>query len=104
MMMMMMMMTRNISFFGKVVIGSADLGYTRKWVTLGNMGHTRKMGHTGTNGSHLETWVTLGKMGHTWKHGSHLEKWVTVKKCLNKLRKPNSHLSHSWRKSFTSKY
>ena len=37
------------------------------------------------NGSRLEKWVTLGimdrtwKMGHTWKNGANLEKWVTLR-------------------------
>ena len=38
------------------------------------------MGHTWQNGSHLETWITIGKMGHTFK------KWVTLKKNWSHLK------------------
>ena len=56
--------------------GSKKTGqFWKKWVTLG------KLGHTWTNGSHFEKWVTLN-----WKNGSHLKnrsllgKWVTRRK------------------------
>ena len=50
--------------------------HLEKWVTVGKMGHTCKMGHSLKEGSHLLKWVTLGKMGHSWQNGSLLERMV----------------------------
>ena len=75
---------------GKMVTLRKNESLLEKWVTLGTIANSWKMGSTCQNGSHIEKCgtlgrkcyiskighsmkngpVTLGKMGHTWKNES----------------------------------